>query len=203
MSRPIVIVGGFSSPPFVLWSLRRAALTVSNEVYICAPRWGVDCSERCYQSLRNFLVDRVGRPSLIVAHSRGGQFAVVLAHRDPEMVSGVLTLGCPFRARFDSLDVGLERRIRVVSRLGDMNVPGVVSGTCFDGSCCSGFWSDLERPWPMNVPLHCVAAGSDRRVVSHTPPQGAFVSVVDGGHLSLLNGRRVRPFISSISMCIV
>ena len=58
-------------------------------------RLNVDCSNRCLLGLERRLSHRRarGRPVAIVGHSRGGHFAKALAHRRPELVSRVVSMG--------------------------------------------------------------------------------------------------------------
>ena len=58
--------------------------------------FNVDCSNRAMLRLDARLTDiheRTGRKTALIGHSRGAHFAKALAHRRPEMVSGVISLG--------------------------------------------------------------------------------------------------------------
>jgi triacylglycerol lipase len=106
------------------------------------------------------LVDRQGKPAAIVGQSRGGTLAKVLAHRRPELVSGVVTLGSP---QTEPLAVHPLVRLQVeaVGRLGSLGAPGLFKRSCINGDCCSSFWEDLAQPLPPAVPLVCVYSKSD------------------------------------------
>jgi pimeloyl-ACP methyl ester carboxylesterase len=106
------------------------------------------------------LVEQQGRPAAIVGQSRGGTLARVLAHRRPDLVSGVVTLGSP---QVDPLAVHPVVRLQVeaVSRLGSLGAPGLFKRSCLDGDCCSSFWADLTQPLPRGVALVSVYSRSD------------------------------------------
>ena len=106
------------------------------------------------------LAERQGRPAAIVGQSRGGTLAKVLAHRRPDLVAGVVTLGSP---QTEPLAVHPLVRLQVeaVGRLGSLGAPGLFKRSCLDGDCCSTFWDDLARPLPAEVPLVCVYSKSD------------------------------------------
>jgi triacylglycerol lipase len=123
----------------------------------------VDCSGRLLPRLEQRLerlVERQGQPAAIVGQSRGGTIAKVLAHRRPDLVSGVIALGSP---QADPLAVHPLVRLQVeaVSRLGSLGAPGLFKRSCLEGECCSSFWEDLGRPLPFDIPLVCVYSKSD------------------------------------------
>lgn len=75
----------------------------------------------------------------VIGHSRGGTFARVLAHRRPDLVSGVVMLGT---AQSDPLAVHplVGVQIRAIATLGRLGVPGLFSHACLESECCAGFW---------------------------------------------------------------
>ena len=93
-------------------------------------------------------------------HCRGGTLAKVLAHRRPDLVCGVVALGSP---QVEPLAVHplVRLQVEMVSRLGSLGAPGLFKRSCLDGECCSGFWEDLARPLPAEIPLVSVYSKSD------------------------------------------
>ena len=66
--------------------------------------FNVDCSNRALERLDARLADiheRTGRPVALIGHSRGAHFAKALAHRRPERVAGVISLGAGLDTPFD------------------------------------------------------------------------------------------------------
>jgi pimeloyl-ACP methyl ester carboxylesterase len=106
------------------------------------------------------LVALQGRRAAIVGQSRGGTLAKVLAHRRPDLVSGVVALGSP---QLEPLAVHPLVRLQVeaVSRLGSLGAPGLFKRSCIDGECCSTFWEDLAQPPPAGVRLVSVYSKTD------------------------------------------
>lgn len=106
------------------------------------------------------LVKLRGRRAAIVGQSRGGTLARVLAHRRPDLVSGVVALGSP---QVNPLAVHPLVRLQVeaVSRLGSLGAPGLFKRSCLDGKCCSSFWDHLAEPPPRGVRLVSVYSKSD------------------------------------------
>jgi triacylglycerol lipase len=106
------------------------------------------------------LVALQGQRAAVVGQSRGGTLAKVLAHRRPDLVSGVVALGSP---QIDPLAVHPVVRLQVeaVSRLGSLGAPGFFKRSCLDGDCCAAFWEDLAAPLPPGVQLVSVYSKSD------------------------------------------
>jgi len=161
--RPVLLIPGFlagdgSLTPMARWLKRagyrpRRAGIVSN----------VNCAgvlvPRLEERLER-LVALQGQPAAIVGQSRGGTLAKVLAHRRPELVSGVIALGSP---QVDPLAVHPVVRLHVeaVSRLGSLGAPGLFKRSCLSGDCCAAFWEELAKPLPEDVPLVSVYSKSD------------------------------------------
>ena len=84
----------------------------------------------------------------------------MLAHRRPDLVSGVVALGSP---QVNPLAVHPLVRLQVeaVSRLGSLGAPGLFKRSCLDGECCSAFWEELGEPPPPGVRLVSVYSKSD------------------------------------------
>jgi triacylglycerol lipase len=60
----------------------------------------IGCSERAVRDLTervDALAERFAQRVALVGHSRGGLFARVLAHLRPDIVSGIVMLGSPWR----------------------------------------------------------------------------------------------------------
>ena len=113
------------------------------------------------------LVSEQGQRAAIVGQSRGGTLAKVLAHRRPDLVTGVVALGSP---QIDPLAVHPLVRLQVeaVGRLGSLGAPGLFKRSCIDGDCCSSFWEDLAKPLPRGIGLVAVYSKSDGVVDWHS-----------------------------------
>lgn len=160
---PVLLVPGFMAGDRSLavlrgWLARRGSATAGSGI-----RFNVDCGERAAAQVERRLrrlVDRTGRSAVIVGQSRGGELARVVAVRNPDLVSAVVMLGSPVRAR---LDVGpaVLNAVRSVARLGDLGIPGVFSSRCAEGECCAAYRRDLDRPIPERVEAVAVYSRTD------------------------------------------
>jgi pimeloyl-ACP methyl ester carboxylesterase len=68
------------------------------------------------------LVERQGRPAVVIGQSRGGNFAKVLAHTRPELVSGIVTLGSP---QLDPLAIHplVQLQVAAIALGGSLRIP--------------------------------------------------------------------------------
>lgn len=160
---PVLLVPGFMAGDGSLtvlrgWLGRRGSPTAGSGI-----RLNVDCGERAAAQVERRLrrlVDRTGRPAVVVGQSRGGELARVVTVRNPDLVSAVVMLGSPVRSR---LDVGptVLNAVRSVARLGDLGIPGVFSSRCADGDCCAAYRRDLDRRLPDGVDAVAVFSRTD------------------------------------------
>jgi pimeloyl-ACP methyl ester carboxylesterase len=190
-----VIVGGFAVPKWALIPLRRDTDAAGIDARIFVHHWGLDCSQTTYIELEKMCLDRASKhgPILIAAYSRGGQFAKVLAVRHPHNVRGVVTLGTPFSPGLSGLGSTTARKIRLLAKLGDYGMPGVVTNQCARGSCCNEFWDDLRRPWPSSVALYSIYAENDTVVDGRAVADPAAAIIwVPGNHQQLVVSARTR-----------
>lgn len=141
----------------------------------------VDCSERIARRLERRLerlVDRCGRPAVVIGQSRGGVLGWLLAVRRPELVEHLVTLGSPLR---DQLDVFPTPWIGIgaVGLLGTLGVPGFFGLGCYRGRCCAQVRADLEAPLPEGVRLTAFYSRRDAivRWRACVPAQGESVEV--------------------------
>jgi len=161
--RPVLLIPGFlagdgSLSMMARW-LKRAGYRPSRAGIVSNVNCAGVLMPRLEKRLEQ-LVSLQGQRAAIVGQSRGGTLAKVLAHRRPDLVSGVVALGSP---QIDPLAVHPLVRLQVeaVSRLGSLGAPGLFKRSCLDGDCCSSFWEDLAEPPPRGVRLVSVYSKSD------------------------------------------
>jgi pimeloyl-ACP methyl ester carboxylesterase len=87
---------------------------MGHRAYGSGIRLNVDCSNRALLGLERRLervAEGAGRPVAVIGHSRGGHFAKAPAHRQPELVSRVVSTGAgldtPFAIHSGSMTSGL------------------------------------------------------------------------------------------------
>jgi triacylglycerol lipase len=126
-------------------------------------RANVDCATRAADRLEERVRElhaQTGRRVSIVGQSRGGRFARLLAHRAPESVAGIVTLGSPL---LDQLAVHpwVKLNVRLVATLGTLRVPGLFSRSCRDGECCAASRDLIAGDFPESVGFVSVHSRSD------------------------------------------
>src|SRR2546429_8897747 len=150
---PVLLVPGFMAGDQSLsvlagWLRRRGSRTAGAGMLL-----NTDCAERAVGGIElrlRRLAERAEGRVVLIGQSRGGELARVAALRNPDLVSTLVMLGSPV---LDPLDVGpaVLGAVRSVAWLGDLGVPGMLSGECGDGPCCAAFREDLEAPLPSAV----------------------------------------------------
>lgn len=151
--QPVLMIPGFMAGDASLGIMARWLKGTGHHPSRAGIRSNVACSGKAVEALEDRLerlVDRQGRRAAVVGHSRGGSFAKVLARRRPDLVSGVIMLGCPQR---DPLAVHpvVRANIEAVAAIGRLGVPGFFSRVCLDGDCCANFWEQFEADVPRGV----------------------------------------------------
>jgi triacylglycerol lipase len=146
--QPVLLIPGFLAGDGSLSMLTHWLRRSGYHTRKAGIRVNVDCSGRALTRLESCLeqlVERQGRPAVIIGQSRGGTFAKVLAQVRPELVSGIITLGTP---QVDPLAVHPLVRLQVeaVALGGSLRIPRLFSRDCLGGDCCETFWDLLAAP---------------------------------------------------------
>jgi pimeloyl-ACP methyl ester carboxylesterase len=126
-------------------------------------RANVDCATRSADRLEERireLHDETGRRVSIVGQSRGGSLARLLAHRAPDAIAGIVTLGSPL---MDELAVHpwVKLHVRAVATLGTLRVPGLFSHACANGECCAQSRTVVTEDFPTRTGFVSVYSRSD------------------------------------------
>lgn len=162
-AQPVLLIPGFMAGDGSMAMLRRWLRRRGHRVSMSGIRANVDCSEqvvrRLEAQLREFASESA-QPVQLIGQSRGGALARSLAVRCPDIVSGLVMLGSPV---CDSLAVSAPvlRTARLIARLGDLGLPGVLSNSCTEGACCAMFREDLTAPLQSSVRAVSVYSRSD------------------------------------------
>ena len=198
---PVLLVPGFLSGDSSFMFMRSWLRRVGYHPYLSGIRWNVDCADRAVRHLEKRLVDlagRSGRTVHIVAHSRGGLFARVLAKRNPDAVAQVITLGSPLAAELDcSLPVAAAvAGARAVQRALR---PGARANGCFTTNCLCGYSSDLAGrllPGVRLTSIYTVDDGVVRPAACQVPD--AECIAVRGSHLGLVVNAEVYRYVGQL-----
>jgi pimeloyl-ACP methyl ester carboxylesterase len=133
---PVLLVPGFlagdgSLSPMAGW-LKRAGYRPSRAGIVSNVNCAGVLMPRLEKRLER-LVSLQSRRAAIVGQSRGGTLAKVLAHRRPDLVSGVVALGSPHVSPL-AVHPLVRLQVEAVSRLGSLGAPGLFKRSCLDGA---------------------------------------------------------------------
>ena len=161
--QPVLLIPGLMASDGSLGVMARWLKNTGHHPSRAGIRVNVACSGSAVERLEDRLerlVDRQGRRAAIIGHSRGGSFAKVLGQRRPDLVSGIVTLGCP---QLEPLAVHplVRANIEAVAALGRLGVPGLFKKTCLEGDCCSSFWQQFAADLPRGVSYVSVYSRTD------------------------------------------
>jgi triacylglycerol lipase len=151
--QPVLLIPGFLAGDDSLGLMTRWLRRTGHHTRKAGIRSNVGCSGGAVQAIEERLEELVasqGRRAAIVGQSRGGSFAKVVAHRRPDLVAGIVTLGTP---QTDPLAVHplVRAQLIAVGVLGTLGAPGLFKRACLNGECCEEFWELMAKPLPRGV----------------------------------------------------
>jgi triacylglycerol lipase len=161
--QPVLLIPGFLAGDGSLSMLTHWLRRSGYHTRKAGIRVNVDCSGRALARLESSLeelVERQGRPAIIIGQSRGGTFAKVLAQTRPDLVAGVISLGTP---QVDPLAVHPLVRLQVeaVALGGSLRIPNLFSRSCIEGDCCETFWDHLAAPLDPSIGYLAIYSKTD------------------------------------------
>ncbi len=163
---PVLLVGGMASTPKVLSPLQDLLHRFNCRSLIAPIRFGIGCGEATTRAVEQSLVrlvEATDEPAVVIAHSRGGQFARAVAVRHPEWVRGLITLGSPLN-RLLAVHALLKVEATVLGIGGTLGLPGLMRFGCLWGECCAPLRADLVGPFPETVRFLSLFSRDDKVV---------------------------------------
>ena len=159
----VVLIAGFLAGDPSLGTMAAWLKRVGYHPKRAGLRANVDCATRSADRLEErirALHEETGRRVTIVGQSRGGSLARLLAHRAPDAIAGIVTLGSPL---MDELAVHpwVKLHVRAVATLGTLRVPGLFSHECATGDCCAPSRAIVTEDFPTDVGFVSVYSRSD------------------------------------------
>lgn len=186
-------IPGFLAGDGSLGVMRAWLRRVGYRTYSSGIQMNVDCSDRAVDRLDERLEDiwrETGARVALVGHSRGAHFAKALAHRRPDRVSRVVSLGAGLDTPFD-ISVPTKGALAAVRSVhhavdGDMRERG-----CFTHACTCKFTHDYAGDFPVDVPLTSIYSRGDGvvRWQACVVPYAECVEV-SGSHVGLAFNRK-------------
>jgi pimeloyl-ACP methyl ester carboxylesterase len=202
--QPVLLIPGFLAGDGTLAVLTHWLRRSGHRTSKAGMRLNAGCSGRQVEHLEERLerlVDRTGKPAVLIGQSRGGSHAKVLACRRPELVSGIITLGSPTLGPF-SVHPLVRVQVVAVGALGTLGAPGLFSRDCLTGRCCSEFWELHDGPLPDGVGFVSIYSRSDGIVDWHAcldPAAERYVEV-DSSHIGMaLNAQVYRAIADALA----
>ncbi len=163
-------------------------------------RRNVDCNTRALDVLERRLGEFAqGRRALVVGHSRGGIYAMLLAARRPDLVAGAVSLAGPLQEPFSAFHPLLLLNVALIGQLGRIGVPGLLDDGCWRGSCSERIASEIRDLRATDVPLVSLYSRSDGVIDwrSCLHPAATETHEVGGSHASLLTSTTSRNAIAA------
>jgi alpha/beta hydrolase fold len=184
---PVMLIPGFLAGDASLTVMSDWLKRIGHRPYGSGIRFNVDCSERILHALEKRLETiAADRPAAVIGHSRGGHFAKALAHRRPDLVRHVVSMGAgldtPFAISVPTL--GAVAAVRTLQ--ARRRPPG-----CFTTGCGCEFSVHYRAEFPQQIPLTSIYSRGDGVVQwrSCVVPYARCVEVT-GSHIGLAFNRK-------------
>jgi triacylglycerol lipase len=160
---PVLLIPGFLAGDPSLATMARWLKRIGYSPRRAGVRVNADCATRAADRLEERVRElhaQSGRRVRVVGQSRGGSLARLLAHRAPDAVAGIVTLGSPL---LDELAVHpwVKLHVRAVATLGTLRVPGLFTRECMEGECCARSRELTAERFPDDVGFVTVHSRSD------------------------------------------
>ncbi len=190
---PVMLIPGFLAGDSSLTVMAQWLGRMGHRPYGSGIVLNVDCSDRSLLRLERRLesiVRQNGRKAALVGHSRGGHFAKALAHRRPDLVSQVVSLGSGLDHPFD-ISVVTKAAVAGVRAVLQVTSRKAARSGCLTETCACSFVRDYDAPFPEDVPFTSIFSKGDGvvRWRACLAPYARNVEVT-GSHIGLAFNRK-------------
>jgi pimeloyl-ACP methyl ester carboxylesterase len=188
-----MVIPGFLAGDPSLSVMRDWLRRIGHRPHESGIRLNVDCSNRCLLGLERRLeglAEASGRRVALVGHSRGGHFAKALAHRRPELVSRVVSMGSGLDTPF-AISVPTAGAVAAVRALHARTTDRRERHGCLTVGCGCDFARHYRGEFPADIPLTSIFSKGDGvvRWESCVVPYARCVEVT-GSHVGLACNRK-------------
>ena len=192
--RPVMLIPGFLAGDVSLSVMGSWLRRIGHRPHESGILINVDCSDRALDSIEaraESVAARSGRRLALVGHSRGGHFAKALAHRRPDLVEAVVSLGAGLDTPFD-VSIPTQAAVRAVRWVHVRTTDRVARNGCFTDTCRCRFAHDYAAVFPADIPLTSIYSREDGVVwwEACRVPYARNVEVT-GSHVGLAFNRKV------------
>lgn len=199
-AEPVLLIPGFLAGDWTLRAMSADLRARGFRTYRSQISANIGCtlgSALTLESRLEELAERRGARVQIVGHSLGGMIARGLAARRPDLVAGIVTMGSPMRAPA-AHHAALTRGVRVLTRLADVGVPGVMSADCVAGECAHLSFTESQEPLRHDVAMTNIYSKRDGIVdwKACIDPEGEAVEV-RASHIGMAVDPRVMDLVTS------
>jgi triacylglycerol lipase len=147
--QPVLLIPGFLAGDATLKPMAALLRRDGYRTYRSRVHANVRCAQATGEALERRLeevVDRWQRPVALIGHSLGGLLAKGLAHRRPELVAGIVTLGSPLLAP-GAVHPVLAFDLLLLARLQRLGLGSLMGDDCTSGDCARQSFAELSaRP---------------------------------------------------------
>src|SRR3954452_5289388 len=190
---PVLLIPGFLAGDTSLGVMAGWLRRMGHRGHESGIRFNVDCSNRALLGLERRLeriAAQAGRPVALVGHSRGGHFAKALAHRRPELVSRVVSMGAGLDTPF-AISAPTLGAVAAVRAVHNCTTDRRNRHGCFTDGCGCDFSHHYRAPFPEEIPLTSIFSKGDGvvRWEACVVPYARCVEVT-GSHVGLAFNRK-------------
>jgi triacylglycerol lipase len=203
--RPVVLIPGFLAGDSSLSVMAGWLDRMGYRAHASGIVLNVDCSDRALKRLEvrvERCVDRTGAKAALIGHSRGGHFAKALAHRRPDLVCSVVSMGAGLDDPFD-ISRPTHGALALVRAVHSRTTDRRPRHGCLTTGCACDFRRHYAAPFPEDIPLTSIYSRGDGvvRWRACTVPYARNVEVT-GSHIGLaFNRKAYRAVAEALSAC--
>jgi triacylglycerol lipase len=147
-NQPVLLIPGFLAGDATLKPMATRLRGAGYRTYRSRIHANIRCAQATGEALERRLeqiVDRWDRPVALVGHSLGGLLAKGVAHRRPELVAGIITMGSPLLAP-GAVHPVLAFDLLLLGQLQRFGFAGLMGSDCTSGDCARESWEQLSAP---------------------------------------------------------